>query len=512
MTTAVTAAPEQQQRRDLPEPFAKLPVLLVAGLCGAILLAFSGRYGYFGDELYFVSAGHRLDWGYADQPPAVPLLALLMDTIAPDSLVALRIPSILAIAAGAVFAALIARELGGDRRAQTMTAGAHSLAFLTIGTTLATPVFDVFCWTVLSWVLVRWVRTRADGLLVWAGVVTAAGVQVKFQIVVLVLMLLIAALVFGPRDLLKRPMLWLGALIAIATTVPTLLWQAANGWPQLEMSEAVAAEVAYMGPALNFGLMIAGLGIGVGIVLGCYGWWRLLAAPDMRAYRFLGWAAIGVVVFFVAMSGRSYYASGVFPVLWAAGAVGFQRRRELKRANGKRTWSWVVWPAFALSALASLNGLPLKPLESFAGKPFSITEFLYLGQIGWPQMVDSVAEVYRTLPPEQQRSAAIVSYDYWMASAVDNYGPERGLPGSYSGGRGFHFFGAPPEEATTIVYLGPPTPALERHFSDLRRVGAVDNGMNIQTMNQGMPIFVATGRDAPWEQIWPEFLMINMIG
>lgn len=45
------------------------PVLAVAGALALALALTGGRYGYFGDELYFWAAGHHLDWGYADQPP-----------------------------------------------------------------------------------------------------------------------------------------------------------------------------------------------------------------------------------------------------------------------------------------------------------------------------------------------------------------------------------------------------------------------------------------------------------
>src|SRR5215218_973789 len=83
----------------------------IAGAVTLVLVVFSGGYGYHRDELYFLEAGHHLDWSYADQGPVTPLIARAMDTIAPDSLTVLRLPS--AIAAGLVvlLTGLLAREM-----------------------------------------------------------------------------------------------------------------------------------------------------------------------------------------------------------------------------------------------------------------------------------------------------------------------------------------------------------------------------------------------------------------
>lgn len=163
---------------------AKRPVFALAVAVAALLLTVSGRYGYFGDELYFLAAGRHLAWGYADQPPVLPLLARAMDTLAPGSVTVPRLPAIAAIAAGVVFAALIARELGGGRRAQVLTAGAFAISgqFLGTGHYLATSTFDPVLWTVVLWLVVRWLRTRPDRLLPWAGAVTAVAFNVKFLI------------------------------------------------------------------------------------------------------------------------------------------------------------------------------------------------------------------------------------------------------------------------------------------------------------------------------------------
>ena len=94
---------------------------MVAAL-SVILLLMADRYGPHRDELYFVSAGRRLAWGYPDQPALTPLLARVATEVAPHNLVVLRLPSLVAACGLVVMSAAFARLLGGGRTAQALTA------------------------------------------------------------------------------------------------------------------------------------------------------------------------------------------------------------------------------------------------------------------------------------------------------------------------------------------------------------------------------------------------------
>ena len=91
-------------------PFATgvvLPIAAVTAVLHGIASAFGD--GYWFDEVYMLAVGrYHLEWGSADQPPLAPALAALTDAIAPGSLIALRVPAVLATASAVVVAGLIA--------------------------------------------------------------------------------------------------------------------------------------------------------------------------------------------------------------------------------------------------------------------------------------------------------------------------------------------------------------------------------------------------------------------
>lgn len=101
---------------------ARLAWVPVAGLAAvkvAASMAFAGRYGWHGDELYSLASARHPALGYVDFPPVTPMIAWLVQAVAPGSLVALRFTRVLAGALVVVLAALIAASwaaAGAPRR------------------------------------------------------------------------------------------------------------------------------------------------------------------------------------------------------------------------------------------------------------------------------------------------------------------------------------------------------------------------------------------------------------
>src|SRR5438067_11158157 len=115
-------------------PWATLGLFVAAKL--AVTMVVADRYGWHRDELYYLASSRHLSLGYVDYPPITPLLARLDQLIFPRSLPGLRLLTVLAGAAVIVITALIARELGGNRTAQTLAALAALISPLFIGTNI----------------------------------------------------------------------------------------------------------------------------------------------------------------------------------------------------------------------------------------------------------------------------------------------------------------------------------------------------------------------------------------
>jgi hypothetical protein len=118
----VTLSAGSESSSDVSWRIVPWPVVMVAGLMLVGLLAVSGAYGFHRDEMYFIVAGRHPAFGYSDQPPLTPLLSAAAAGVLGVTPTAVRILPALAMALVAVLTALMARDLGGSRRAQILAA------------------------------------------------------------------------------------------------------------------------------------------------------------------------------------------------------------------------------------------------------------------------------------------------------------------------------------------------------------------------------------------------------
>jgi hypothetical protein len=474
------------------------PALVLGGAVTMVLVLFAGRYGYHRDELYFLAAGDHLAWSYADQGPLTPLLAHVMDAIAPGSLTVLRIPSALMAGATVVVTALAARELGADRRAQTIAAACMAAAsvLLVVGHGLSTSTFDLLAWSLLTWLVARMLRTGDERLWAAIGVVSGLALLNKPLIAFLLAGLGVGFALAGPRELLRSRWLWAGIAVGVALWSPWLAWQDAHGWPQLEVSSSIAAGDSTSSQPrwalLPFQFLLVSPVLAPVWIAGLV---ALVRRPGLRRFRLFAVAWIFLVLVFVATNGKPYYLAGTFPVLLAAGAV--PTCEWLDRGSSRARRALLRGALLVGGLVSAIIALPVLPARD-AGAVVAVNGDA--GEtIGWRELTRTVAHVYRS----SGGRAVIFASNYGEAGAIGRYGPALGLPAAYSGHNGFGYWGPPPNGSVPVITVGVDRSELAR-FRDCHVAARLHNAAGVDNEEQGEPVDLCAGPREPWSRVWPD--------
>ena len=487
-------------------PVAWPGLVAVSAAFALLLVLTSGGYGYHRDELYFIAIGGEPAWGYVDQPPLVPLLAAALDSVFDGSLVALRLPSALAGGLIALITGLIAREFGARRGGQLFAAAcaAGSAIVMAVSHLLSTSTFDLLIWTVLSWLLVRALR---DGGRSWlaVGLIAGIGLQTKTLVVFLLIAVTAGLAVVGARDVFRSRWPYAAAVIAAMLWAPNLWWQAAHGWPQLELSRAIAAGSSGTSEPrwlfLPYQLVLVSPLL---VPVWAAGLVRLARDQSLARWRPFAVAYPLLAMAFIATGGKPYYLCGLYPVLLAAGADPVLRWAA--RGAGRVRQGLLV-AAVALSvAIGSVLFLPLVPADDVADTPITDVNYDAGETIGWPRFADTVSAVYDDLPPAEQSATVVLTRNYGQAGAVERFAP--GIP-VYSGHNSFHALGPPPKDTTGAVVVGYDRGHLERWFESVRQVGRVDNGVGLDNDEQGAVVWMCRGPRESWDGLWPQLRMLG---
>jgi Dolichyl-phosphate-mannose-protein mannosyltransferase len=484
-------------------------VIAVGGSVFVVLMVLSDRYGFDRDELYFLDCARHLQASYVDQPVLAPLLAWVSLKLFGVSLLGLRAWPALAAWATVVVAGLTAREFGGTRRAQLLAAAGTAMApWLLSSDHLAnTTPYALLGWAALALVVVRIGRTGDCRWWLAGGVVAGLGVAEDHSEAFLAVAVVIGALLSGGHKMIWNRWFAAGAMIAVASEVPDLWWQAQHHWATIAMTEALNREnggLAQIGPWVLQQLAIAALTLpGVSVI----GLW-CLSRSGRPLWRALAWAyGLLFVLFALTAGAKGYYLAAAYVYLLAAGAVaidGWLRARPARLRN-------LLLVTAVVTAVTLPLVLPVFPLTGL-GLTFAKANPTTLETIGWPEFVRTVDAVWTSLPPSQRASAVIFTADYGEAGAINELGRGTGMPTAMSGQNSESWWGPDNPNATTVVAVAP-GPAgggtdygarLGQFFTQVRVAATLSNPYGVRNQEWGGHIYICTGPRQPWARIWPQ--------
>nr|WP_240895162.1 glycosyltransferase family 39 protein [Kineococcus siccus] len=438
-------------------------------------------------------------WGYLDQPPLAPFLARTLSAVV-DEPWALRVPATLSMAALVVVTTLLARELGGDHRAQRLAAWAAASASvpLAMAHVLLTSSLDLWVWPAVVLCAVRALLRDRPRWWLGAGLVAGLSTYDKLLVAVLGVALLAGLLATGPRAVLRSRHLLGGVLLAAVVAAPNLAYQAANDWPQLTVGAALAADDGAEVRASTLPMLLLLLGPPL-VPVWLAGWVALARRPAWRRVRSLAVAAPVVVLLVLAMGSQNYYPMGVLTVLLAAGCV-----PVAGWCAGRRGRTRLVAGAVAANALVSaVVALPVVPVSVLGRTPVPAVNQVARDSLGWPRYVQQVAAVRAALPPGDRARSVVVTSNYGEAGAVDRFGPALGLDTVYSAHNALADQARPPEDATVVVFVGTTLDRARRVFTRCDVVDHLDSGLGVDGEEEGAPIAVCRNPVGGWSRAWP---------
>jgi Dolichyl-phosphate-mannose-protein mannosyltransferase len=467
-------------------------IIIIAFLNVVLHLAVAYNLEYHRDELLYFSLGEHPDFGFATVPPMIGWLAWLLQQLLGHGLFAVRILPALMSGVMIFLVAGISKNLGGSKYAEILAAIGFTVAGFSLRAfSLFMPVFlDVFFWTLILLILVRYINSNDEKHLLYFGIAAGLSVINKYLIGVLFAGLLVIIPFTKYRSVFTKKMFWLGIAAGFLICLPNIIWQFVNNLPvinhisELERTQLVNVDRAtflleqFMMGAIASVLSIAGLLF-------------ILINKKAAKYRFLGFLMLFVIIALMLMRGKSYYTIGIYPFLFAAGAVSFDY-------SLKRPWSRIALPVLVI--LITWPILPMAlPIYNSKGlvKYFSIVEKRYgvvvgrrfednsihslpqdyADMLGWEELTAVASKAWNMIT--DRKAAFIYCENYGEAGAITVIGKKYGLPEAVCFNESFRYW-FPHQfdpDIKSVVYINYDEPGEDVRglFAKITRVGSITN-------------------------------------
>jgi len=479
----------------------------IAAAVTAVHMASNGRYGFHRDEFQFLSDASHLDWGFVAYPPLTPFLERIGLELFGLSLVGLRLFSVLAQASVLVVTGLMARELGGGRLAQTTAALSVALSPLPLfqGTEFQYSSFDYLWWVLIAYFTIRLLKTEDPRWWLAIGAAVGLGLLTKYSIVFFIAGILGGVALSRARRQVANGWFWAGIALALLMFLPNFIWLARHDFISYTFLQHI--HVRDVGEGRGDHFLLDQIRICVNVVAAPLCLWGLVAFLRDPRYRMLAWMYLIPLALFFLAKGRGYYVAAAYPMLLAMGATAGERWLGSLPKLGRRTIGCVFFAGLAvLGAYICAVVLPLQasgPLRDFAlQRNGDLRE-----EIGWPELVRTVAGIRDSLTPEQRASIGIVVGNYGEQGAIEMLGPAFHLPTPISLTNSAWLRDYPQHPPTTLIVVGVSRGEVDGIFAGCRLAGHNGNseGIKNEELEYHPDIFVCGPPLLPWPEFWKKY-------
>ncbi len=408
------------------------PLILLLAITKFVLPGFLQHplYELQRDELLYYEQGQHLALGYLENPPLLSYLGRVSSWFG-GSEAWIKLWPCLFGAGTVVLTCLITAELGGRIFAQFI-AGLCVMtgAYMRVHFLYQPNILDVFFWTAAVYFIIRYINDRQPRNLYWFFISLALGFWGKYSVIFIAAALLLSLLLSKHRVVYKQKTFYIAAAVAILIITPNVWWQYQHNWPLFHhMKELQETQLKFMNPAGfltdQFMMLLATTFVWVpGLV------WLL----RQKQWRFLGFAYLLVIALLILGRGKSYYSLGIYPMLFAAGALAWEKWTE------RRHWQRYVHTAFIVVLTYMIMPMllpiwePVK-LEAFYKKigqdhtwedrkkhplPQDFADML-----GWKELAQKTETFFNSLPDSVKKNTIIFGRHYGHAGTLKYYSKDK---------------------------------------------------------------------------------------
>ncbi|UOE46789.1 glycosyltransferase family 39 protein [Mucilaginibacter sp. SMC90] len=471
------------------------------------------NFGFHRDEFLHLVLADHLDWGYKEVPPFIAILAKISITCFGNSVFAARLFPTLFGGLIVLLTGLIVIEFGGKRFAITLACLSliFAPAFVASQYLFQPVVFDQFWWVLTVWLLIKYLNTTDVRYLYWLGAAVGLGILTKYTMLFFTVSLLAGILISKQRKLLFNRHILGAAVITVVIVLPNLIWQIRHHMPVFTHMKTLQQEqLDYITPT-NFikqQLLINGVALFVWL----NGLAFLIFSFRLRNFQFLALAYALIFFFLLMMDGKSYYIFGAYPMLFAAGAFGFER---LLKTNGYVLRTALIILFTLPNALLLPILLPVLPMNQtlaffrFADKYLPPVRFSmiwedgkkhattqdYADMLGWDDMAALVDKAYKSLSPEDQKQTIVYADNYGEAGALHHYGKRYGYPDVISLNSSFTLWAPDSLKCKYMIYVDEDGGKNIKEFVEGKMIGSftkVGEVTNPLAREKGTAVFIIT--------------------
>lgn len=486
--------------------------LWLLGLAITVVHVAAGtRYGFYRDELLTYSNARDLEWGYVVYPPMTAWLARGELALFGTSLVGFRFLAAVGTGLMAVLTGKMARAMGGGRQAMLVAACAASLGgvvFFT-GSFLSYMSFDLLWWVAAAWCVTRLLAREDPRWWLGVGAAIGLGLMTKYTMALWAVAVLGAMALTPNRRYFRSGWFWAGVAVTLTMVAPNAWWQYQHHFVALDWVRSIHARDMRLGRTDNFVfLQFWEVTNPLAVPLWMAGLWFVLARPEGRRWRMLGWMYVLTLGSLLALRGRDYYLAPAYPMLMAAGAVWVEGRLHVLPAERQRRYLRTVWRALAICAVVmGALMLPIAPVNSAWWRVQEGVSHQLNMQIGWPELAATVAQVRNGLRADELGVVGVMAADEGEAGAVNLYGRAYGLPRAISGMNSNWLRGYGNPAPQTVIAVGFKPEELAGIFTTCRAAARLENpyGVVNDTYRGREVVYVCRNLQRPWPEFWKGF-------